>query len=245
VLSWFMVIITFPLSIFICFFRVDEYERAVIFRLGRVRNDARGPGLVWHLPCIDNYRLVDLRTRVEVIPSQDAITKDSVTISIDAVLFYCIKDSMHATIQIANVHESTLFIAQTTMRNMVGSMTLHDLLISRQLLSEKITNAVDHATEQWGVKIERVELKDINLPDNLQRALASEAEALRDARAKIISAEGELQASKALQEASDVMAQNNITLQLRNLQTLSSVAQDHHLTIVYPFPMNVMSGFAN
>ncbi|XP_062124534.1 band 7 protein AGAP004871-like isoform X4 [Drosophila sulfurigaster albostrigata] len=211
-LSWFMVIITFPISIFICYFRVDEYDRAIIFRLGRVRKNARGPGLVWHLPCIDSYRLVDLRTRVEVIPSQDAITKDSV---------------------------------KTTLRNMVGSMTLHELLISRQILSEKITRSVDHTTEKWGVKIERVELKDINLPDSLQRSLASEAEALRDARAKIISAEGELKASQALKEASNVMAENEITLQLRHLQTLSSVAQEHNLTIVYPFPMEMMSAFTN
>ncbi|KAM8704605.1 hypothetical protein ACLKA7_009116 [Drosophila subpalustris] len=243
-LSWIIAVITFPISVFICFFTVNEFDRAIIFRLGRVRKGARGPGLVWHLPCIDSYRIVDLRTRVEVIPSQDAITKDSVTISVDAVLFYCIQDSMHATIQISNVHASTLFIAQTTLRNMVGSMTLHDLLISRQILSERITIAVDHATEKWGVKIERVELKDISLPDSLQRSLASEAEALRDARAKIISAEGELNASKALQEASEVMARNEITLQLRNLQTLTSLAQEHHLTIVYPFPIEVMAAFA-
>ncbi|XP_060649225.1 band 7 protein AGAP004871-like isoform X1 [Drosophila nasuta] len=244
-LSWFMVIITFPISIFICYFRVDEYDRAIIFRLGRVRKNARGPGLVWHLPCIDSYRLVDLRTRVEVIPSQDAITKDSVTISIDAVLFYCIKDSMHATIQISNVHESTLFIAQTTLRNMVGSLTLHELLISRQILSEKITIAVDHATEKWGVKIERVELKDISLPESLERSLASEAEALRDARAKIILAEGELNASKALKEASDVMAENKIALQLRHLQILSSIAQERNVKILYPFPLEMMKPFEN
>ncbi|XP_034488246.1 band 7 protein AGAP004871-like isoform X2 [Drosophila innubila] len=238
-LSWIIVVITFPISIFICFFKVNEFDRAIIFRLGRVRKDARGPGLVWHLPCIDSYRLVDLRTRVELIPSQDAITKDSVTISVDAVLFYCIQNAMHSTIQISNVHTSTIFLAQATLRNMVGSMTLHDLLISRQLLSRKITIAVDHATEKWGVKIERVEL----LPESLQRLLASEAEALRDARAKIISAEGELNASKALQEASEVMALNEITLQLRHLQTLTSLAQEHHLTIVYPFPMEIMAPF--
>ncbi|XP_034488247.1 band 7 protein AGAP004871-like [Drosophila innubila] len=244
-LSWIIVIITFPISIFICFFKVNEFDRAIIFRLGRVRKDARGPGLVWHLPCIDSYRLVDLRTRVELIPSQDVITKDSVTISVDAVLFYCIQDSMHATIQISNVHESTIFIAQTTLRNMVGSLTLHDLLISRQLLSEKITIAVDHATEKWGVKIERVELKDISLPDSLERSLASEAEALREARAKIISAEGELNASKALREASDVMAENKITLQLRHLQILTSIAQERNVKILYPFPLEMMKPFEN
>ncbi|KAM8704604.1 hypothetical protein ACLKA7_009115 [Drosophila subpalustris] len=245
VLSWIFVVLTFPISIFICFFTVDEFDRAIIFRLGRVRKEARGPGLVWHLPCIDSYRIVDLRTRVEVIPSQDVITKDSVTISVDAVLFYCIQDSMHATIQISNVHESTLFIAQTTLRNMVGSMKLHDLLISRQILSEKITLAVDHATDKWGVKIERVELKNISLPDSLERSLASEAEALREARAKIISAEGELNASKALKEASDVMAENKITLQLRHLQILTSIAQERNLKIIYPFPLELMKPFEN
>ncbi|KAL7729701.1 hypothetical protein ACLKA6_014571 [Drosophila palustris] len=245
VLSWIFVVLTFPISIFICFFTVDEFDRAIIFRLGRVRKEARGPGLVWHLPCIDSYRIVDLRTRVEVIPSQDVITKDSVTISVDAVLFYCIQDSMHATIQISNVYESTLFIAQTTLRNMVGSMKLHDLLISRQLLSEKITLAVDHATDKWGVKIERVELKNISLPDSLERSLASEAEALREARAKIISAEGELNASKALKEASDVMAENKITLQLRHLQILTSIAQERNLKIIYPFPLELMKPFEN
>ncbi|KAH8419081.1 hypothetical protein KR222_004483, partial [Zaprionus bogoriensis] len=243
IISWIIVVLTFPISVICCLTVVYEYERALIFRLGRVRKNARGPGLVWMLPCIDFAIRVDLRTRVEVIPSQDVITKDSVTISVDAVLFYYIEGSMHAYIQIANVHESTIFIAQTTLRNMVGSMTLHELLVSRQMLSAKIGIAVDHATAKWGVKIERVEIKDISLPESLERSLASEAEALREARAKIISAEGELNASRALKEASDVMAKNKITLQLRHLQNLTSIAQEHHMTIVFPFPLEMMAIF--
>lgn len=128
----------------------------MLFFINRPR--ARGPGLVWMLPCIDEIVFVDLRTRVEVIPQQDVITKDSVTITVDGVLFYFIESAMHATIQIANVHESTIFIAQTTLRNMVGSMTLHDLLVSRTTLSSKIKTAVDHATTKWGVRVERVEM---------------------------------------------------------------------------------------
>ncbi|XP_064540202.1 band 7 protein AGAP004871-like [Drosophila montana] len=241
--SWILVLVTFPVSIFFCFVTIAEFHRAIFFRLGRVRQGARGPGLIWFLPCIDSYSLVDLRTRVEVIPTQEMITKDSVTISVDAVLFYYITGSLHATIQISNLHESTLFIAQTMLRNAVGSKTLHDLLTSREALSEEIGLAVDRATEKWGVRIERVAIKDINLPESLQRTMASEAEALREARAKIISAEGELLASKALKDASDVMAQNKVTLQLRHLQILTSIAQERLVTIIYPFPMEVLSPF--
>ncbi|EDW59805.2 band 7 protein AGAP004871 [Drosophila virilis] len=241
--SWLLVLVTFPISLFFCFATIAEFHRAIFFRLGRVRRGARGPGLIWYLPCIDSYSLVDLRTRVEVIPTQEMITKDSVTISVDAVLFYYITGSLHATIQISNLHESTLFIAQTTLRNAVGSKTLHDLLISREALSEEIGLAVDRATEKWGVRIERVAIKDINLPESLQRTMASEAEAMREARAKIISAEGELLASKALKEASDVMAQNKITLQLRHLQILTSIAHERFVKIIYPFPMEILSPF--
>ncbi|EDW59806.2 band 7 protein AGAP004871 isoform X2 [Drosophila virilis] len=241
--SWFLVLITFPISMLFCFITIAEFHRAIFFRLGRVRRGARGPGLVWYLPCIDSYTLVDLRTRVEVIPTQEMITKDSVTISVDAVLFYYITGSLHATIQISNLHESTLFIAQTTLRNAVGSKTLHDLLISREALSAEIGLAVDRTTEKWGVRIERVAIKDINLPESLQRSMASEAEAMREARAKIISAEGELLASRALKEASDVMAQNKITLQLRHLQILTSISHERHLKIYYPMPIEMLSAF--
>ncbi|XP_017856376.1 PREDICTED: band 7 protein AGAP004871-like [Drosophila arizonae] len=242
-LSWVVVVLTFPLSIFFCFTTIPEYKRAIFFRLGRVRKGAAGPGLVWYLPCIDSYALVDLRTRVEVIPTQEMITRDSVTISVDAVLFYYITGSLHATIQISNVHESTLFIAQTTLRNVVGGKTLHELLTSRESLSHEIGIAVDRATEKWGVRIERVALKDINLPEILHRTMAAEAEALREARAKIISAEGEVLASQALKEASDVMAKNKITLQLRHLQILTSIAHERMVTIYYPFPLEILTPF--
>ncbi|XP_022213493.2 stomatin isoform X2 [Drosophila obscura] len=242
-LSLFFVIITFPLSIFLCLIVVKEYHRMLIFRLGRVRKGVRGPGLVWTLPCIDSFVKVDLRTFATEVPSQDILTRDSVTISVDAVLYYCIKDPMDALIQVDDAKEATVLIAQTTLRHIVGAKPLHTLLTSRETLSKEIQLAVDEITERWGVRVERVDVMDISLPYTLQRSLASEAEAVREARAKIISAEGELNASQALKEASDVMSQNKITLQLRHLQILTSIAAERRCSIIYPFPMEIMTPF--
>ncbi|XP_022213623.2 band 7 protein CG42540-like isoform X2 [Drosophila obscura] len=242
-LSLFFVIITFPLSIFLCLIVVKEYHRLLIFRLGRVRKGVRGPGLVWTLPCIDSFVKVDLRTFATEVPSQDILTRDSVTISVDAVLYYCIKDPMDALIQVDDAKEATVLIAQTTLRHIVGAKPLHTLLTSRETLSKEIQLAVDEITERWGVRVERVDVMDISLPYTLQRSLASEAEAVREARAKIISAEGERNASQALKEASDVMSQNKITLQLRHLQILTAIAAEHNCTIIFPFPMEVMTAF--
>ncbi|XP_068156744.1 stomatin-like protein 3 isoform X3 [Drosophila tropicalis] len=184
-----------------------------------------------------------MRTICEVVPSQDILTKDSVTIRVDAVLYYCIYSPMDAVIQVANVYEATMMIAQTTLRTIVGSKSLIQLLTSREALSREIGYVVDGITARWGVRVERVELKDIRLPESLQRSLASEAEAHREARAKIISAEGELKASQALKDASDVMAENKITLQLRHLQILTSIASERQCHIIYPFPMEMMTPF--
>ncbi|SPP84470.1 erythrocyte band 7 integral membrane protein isoform X3 [Drosophila guanche] len=242
-LSVFFVIITFPLSIFLCLIVVKEYHRVLVFRLGRVRKGIRGPGLVWTLPCIDDFIKVDLRTFSTEVPSQDILTRDSVTISVDAVLYYCIKDPMDALIQVDDAKEATVLIAQTTLRHIVGAKPLHTLLTSRDTLSREIQVAVDEITERWGVRVERVDVMDISLPLVMQRSLASEAEAVREARAKIISAEGELNASQALKEASDVMSQNKITLQLRHLQILTSIAAERRCRIIYPFPMEIMTPF--
>ncbi|EDW80512.2 uncharacterized protein Dwil_GK11574 [Drosophila willistoni] len=238
-----LAIIFFPIAFFLCIAVVKEHDRLVVFRLGRVRKGIRGPGISWVLPCIDTWMTVDMRTICEVVSSQDILTKDSVTIRVDAVLYYCIYSPMDAVIQVANVYEATMMIAQTTLRNIVGSKSLIQLLISREALSREIRYAVDGITERWGVRVERVELKDIRLPESLQRSLASEAEAHREARAKIISAEGELKASQALKDASDVMAENKITLQLRHLQILTSIASERQCHIIYPVPMDIMTPF--
>ncbi|XP_017144931.1 band 7 protein AGAP004871-like isoform X2 [Drosophila miranda] len=242
-LSLLLVVITFPLSIFLCLIVVRENHRVLIFRLGRVRKGVRGPGLVWTLPCIDSFVKVDLRTFSTEVPSQDILTRDSVTISVDAVLYFCIKDPMDALIQVDDAREATVLIAQTTLRHIVGAKPLHTLLTSRDTLSKEIQVAVDDITERWGVRVERVDVMDISLPLSMQRSLASEAEAIREARAKIISAEGERNASQALKEASDVMSQNQITLQLRHLQILTGIAAEHSCTIIFPFPMDVMTAF--
>ncbi|XP_068156743.1 stomatin-like protein 3 isoform X2 [Drosophila tropicalis] len=238
-----LAIIFFPIAFFLCIAVVKEHERLVVFRLGRVRKGILGPGISWVLPCIDSWINVDMRTICEVVPSQDILTKDSVTIRVDAVLYYCIYSPMDAVIQVANVYEATMMIAQTTLRTIVGSKSLIQLLTSREALSREIGYVVDGITARWGVRVERVELKDIRLPESLQRSLASEAEAHREARAKIISAEGELKASQALKDASDVMAENKITLQLRHLQILTSIASERQCHIIYPFPMEMMTPF--
>ncbi|EDW15978.2 band 7 protein AGAP004871 isoform X1 [Drosophila mojavensis] len=243
--TWLVVVLTFPISIFFCFTTIPEYQRAVIFRLGRVRKGAAGPGLVWYLPCIDSYGIVDLRWRVEVIPTQDIITKDAVTLTVDAVLFYYVIGSLKSTVKVEDVHEATILLAQTMVRSVLGTKKLHEILTSRELLSQEIRVSCERSTASWGVKIERVALKDINLPEMFHRAMASEAEALREARAKIISAEGEHSASKALKEASDVMAKNKIALQLRHLQILTSISHERKLQIYYPFPLDMLTGFTD
>ncbi|XP_030374640.1 stomatin-like protein 3 [Scaptodrosophila lebanonensis] len=243
ILSMVLAVITFPVSVFICLVVLKEFQRAVVLRLGRLRAGARGPGLTWILPCIDRYAVVDLRTRVEEVPTQDVITRDSVTIRVDAVLFYSVYNPIASLLQVDDVDVATLLLAQTTLRNAVGAQSFLKLVEFREKLSKQITEAVNEATQHWGVKVERIEIKDISLPEEMQRALASEAEAYREARAKVISAQGELNASAALKDASDVMATNIITLQLRQLQILTSIATERNCRIIYPFPMDLMTGF--
>ncbi|EDV49428.2 band 7 protein AGAP004871 [Drosophila erecta] len=242
-ICWFLVIITFPISILFCLTVVPEYSRMIILRLGRLRKGLRGPGLVFILPCIDDIHRVDMRTDVTNVRPQDVLTKDSVTITVNAVVYYCIYSPIDSIIQVDDAKQATELISQVTLRNIVGSKTLNVLLTSRQQLSREIQQAVAGITFRWGVRVERVDVMDITLPSSLERSLASEAEAVREARAKIILAEGELKASKALKEASDVMSQNKITLQLRHLQILSSIASERRVRIIYPIPLEIMEPF--
>ncbi|KAH8357177.1 hypothetical protein KR084_006933 [Drosophila pseudotakahashii] len=259
-----LVVITFPLSMCCCLTTVNEYTRIIILRLGRLkwsflrsfgkvcllnsystfhRKGVRGPGLVFFLPCIDDIHRVDMRTAVANVSPQDVLTKDSVTITVNAVVYYSIYSPIDSIIQVDDAQQATELISQVTLRNIVGSKTLHVLLTSRQQLSREIQQAVAGITARWGVRVERVDVMDIILPSSLERSLASEAEAVREARAKIILAEGELKASKALKEASDVMSQNRITLQLRHLQILSSIATERRVRIIYPIPLEIMEPF--
>ncbi|KAF5284644.1 hypothetical protein FQR65_LT13475 [Abscondita terminalis] len=245
-LSMIMVVLTFPFSMFWCLKVVQEYERAVTFRLGRLRKGgARGPGTFFILPCIDNYCKVDLRTVSFDVPPQEALTRDSVTVTVDAVVYYRIEEPLNAVTKVSNLSNSTRLLAMTTLRNILGTKNLSEILSDREAISLAMQTSLDAATGVWGVKVERVEIKDVSLPTQLQRAMATEAEASREARAKVIAAEGEMKASRALREAANVIYENPAALQLRYLHTLSAISTEKNSTIVFPIPLDIMSAFRN
>ncbi|XP_013793307.2 band 7 protein AGAP004871-like isoform X2 [Limulus polyphemus] len=222
---------------------VQEYERTVIFRLGRlVHGGSKGPGIFFILPCIENCTTVDLRTLTFDVPPQEVLTKDSVTISVDAVVYYRVQNATVSVANVENVHHSTSLLAQTTLRNMLGTHNLHEILAEREHISNSMQSVLDECTDDWGIKVERVEIKDVRLPVQLQRAMAAEAEAAREARAKVIAAEGEQKASRALMEASEVIAQSPAALQLRYLQTLNSISAEKNSTILFPIPIDIIGG---
>ncbi|OCT93916.1 stomatin isoform X1 [Xenopus laevis] len=240
-LSVLLVLVTFPLSIWFCLKLVREYERAVIFRLGRVRTGAKGPGVFWVLPCADAIRIVDLRTVSFAVPPQEVLTKDSVTIMVDAVVFYRVFNPTIAVVKVDNASQATQMLAQTTLRNMLGTKSLTEILIDREEMADQMSRILYEATKDWGIKVERVEIKDVKLPQSLQRAMAAEAEASREARAKVIAADGEMNASRSLKEAAQIMSESPAALQLRYLQTLSHISAEKNSTIIFPLPMDVLS----
>ncbi|XP_034103630.1 band 7 protein AGAP004871 isoform X3 [Drosophila albomicans] len=243
-LSVALVIMTLPFSLFVCFKVVQEYERAVIFRLGRLmQGGAKGPGIFFILPCIDSYARVDLRTRTYDVPPQEVLTKDSVTVSVDAVVYYRVSNATVSIANVENAHHSTRLLAQTTLRNTMGTRHLHEILSERMTISGTMQVQLDEATDAWGIKVERVEIKDVRLPVQLQRAMAAEAEAAREARAKVIAAEGEQKASRALREASEVIGDSPAALQLRYLQTLNTISAEKNSTIVFPLPIDLITYF--
>lgn len=238
-ISYILVIITFPLSLFVSIKIAKEYQRVVVFRLGRLLNGkAKGPGLFFILPCIDSYNYVDLRTISFDVPSQEVLTKDSVAVSVDAVVYYSVSQPTEAICKISNFRQSTELLAATSLRNALGARSLAEILSDRALISSKMQKSLDDATDLWGVQVERVEIKDVRLPDQLQRAMAAEAEATREAKAKVIAAEGERNASKALKEAAKVISDAPVALQLRYLQTLNVIAAENNSTIIFPLPID-------
>jgi len=244
ILAYIVVFLTLPLSACLVIKVVQEYERAVIFRLGRLMpGGARGPGIFFILPCVDSYRKIDLRVVSFDVPPQEILSKDSVTVAVDAVVYFRISN---ATISVTNVEDasrSTKLLAQTTLRNILGTKTLAEMLSDREATSLLMQATLDEATDPWGVKVERVEVKDVRLPLQLQRAMAAEAEAAREARAKVIAAEGEQKASRALKEAADVITQSPSAIQLRYLQTLNSISAEKNSTIIFPFPIELIQSF--
>jgi len=244
IISVFLIIITFPISLFMCIKVVQEYERAVIFRLGRIKKGgAQGPGLFFIIPCMDQCVVVDLRTVSFDVPPQEILTKDSVTVAVDAVVYYNIRNPMAAVCNVSDYSKSTKLLASTTLRNILGTKTLAELLSEREAIAGGLKTMIDTATDPWGIDIERVEVKDVRLPQNLQRAMAAEAEATREARAKVIAAEGEQKASRALKEASDIISESPAALQLRYLQTLATISTEKNSTIVFPIPIEMFSKF--
>jgi regulator of protease activity HflC (stomatin/prohibitin superfamily) len=216
---------------------IKQYERVVVFELGKVKDHARGPGLMFIIPLVDRVHRVSLRIVTRPIQSQGIITKDNVSIDVAAVAYYRVKDPIRSVIAIENVEEAIDQIAQTTLRSVVGRHTLDEALSETDAINENIKKILDVQTEEWGIEVTVVELRDIKLPESMQRAMARQAEAEREKRAKIINAEGEALAAGELAIASDVMMAHPLALQLRNLQTLVEIAVDKNSTVVFPAPL--------
>jgi regulator of protease activity HflC (stomatin/prohibitin superfamily) len=216
---------------------IKEYERAVVFKLGKVKGRARGPGMVLVMPLVQRISRVSLRIITMPIQSQGIITKDNVSIDVSAVAYYRVEDPIRSVIAIENVQAAISQIAQTTLRSVVGRHTLDETLSETDRINQNIKEILDVQTEEWGIKVTVVELRDIQLPESMQRAMARQAEAEREKRAKIIAAQGEALAAGELAVASDVMMAHPLALQLRNLQTLVEVAVDKNSTVVFPAPL--------
>jgi regulator of protease activity HflC (stomatin/prohibitin superfamily) len=216
-----------------------EYERGVVFRLGRVTSQ-RGPGLIFLTPAVDRMVRVSLRTVTLEIPPQEIITRDNVPARVTAVAYYRVIDSTKSVVEVENVQTATLQIAQTTLRSVLGKADLDTLLADREQLNEHLQQIIDDQTEPWGVKVTAVEIKDVEIPERMQHAMARQAEAERERRAKIINAEGEFQAAARLSDAAEVISRNPVTIQLRYLQTLAEVSNSQSSTIVFPLPIDVI-----
>jgi regulator of protease activity HflC (stomatin/prohibitin superfamily) len=219
-----------------------EYERGVVFRLGRLIA-TKGPGLILLIPLIDRMERVDLRTVTLNIPPQEVITRDNVPSSVNAVAYFRVVDSNRAIVEVENFLLATSQIAQTALRSVLGKAELDQLLSERERLNEELQTIIDESTEPWGVKVTAVEIKDVEIPEQMQRAMARQAEAERERRAKIINAEGEFQAAEKLAAAAEIISKNPASLQLRYLQTLLEIGSNQNTTVVFPLPMDMIEPF--
>ncbi len=224
---------------------LNEYERGVVFRLGRVLGSPKGPGLIILIPIIDRMVKVSLRTVVLDVPPQDVITKDNVSIKVNAVVYFRVVEALKAIVEIENYLYATSQLAQTTLRSVLGQAELDELLSHREKINDRLQDILDAHTEPWGIKVANVEVKNVDLPQEMQRALARQAEAERERRAKVIGAEGEYQAATKLAEASEILSQNPMALQLRYLQTLIEISTEKNSTIVFPIPIDLIKVFTD
>jgi regulator of protease activity HflC (stomatin/prohibitin superfamily) len=223
-----------------CIRVINEYERAVIFTLGKVSPKPKGPGLIFVLKPFQRAVVVSLRTVVLDVPSQDIITRDNVSLKVSAVVYFRVLNAQQAILAVENYYYATSQIAQTTLRSVLGEVSLDELLADREKLSQRLREIIDAATEPWGVEVTSVELKSVDLPEQIQRAMGKQAEAEREKRAKVIAAEGELLSSQQLLEASNRISQNPVAIQMRYLQTLTEIAVEKNSTIVFPLPVELL-----
>lgn len=218
---------------------LNEYERGVVFRLGRII-DPKGPGFKWIIPVVDKMVKISLRVITMDVPPQDIITKDNVSVKVNAVVYFRVIDPTKAVVQVENYLYATSQLSQTTLRSVLGQVELDELLAEREKLNLNLQEVLDKQTDPWGIKVTLVEIKYVDLPQDMQRSMAKQAEAERERRAKVISAEGEFQAAARLSEASEVLSENPMSLQLRYLQTLSDMATEKSSTIVFPLPIDLI-----
>ncbi|MCD6578003.1 slipin family protein [bacterium] len=224
---------------------IPEYERAIVFRLGRLLPVPKGPGLFFIWPILDQIRRVPLRTVVLDVPPQDIITKDNVSINVNAVVYFRVVDPNRAIVEVENYRYATSQLAQTTLRSILGQVELDELLSEREKLNVSLQEILDKQTDPWGIKVSMVEVKQVDLPEEMKRAMAYQAEAERERRAKVIHAEGEFQASEKLFQASSVISKNPVALQLRYLQALTEISAEKNSTIVFPLPIEIFKHFLN
>ena len=243
--TYFGIIIIFIIIILSSAIRIlREYERGVIFRLGRLIG-AKGPGLILLIPVVDRMVRVSLRTVVMDVPPQDVITKDNVSLKVNAVVYFRVVHADKAIVEVERYLDATSQLSQTTLRSVLGQSQLDELLAERDQINRQLQIIIDHQTEPWGIKVSNVEVKHVDLPIEMQRAMAKQAEAERERRAKVIHAEGEFQASGKLREAADVISENPTALQLRYLQTLTEVASEKNSTTIFPVPIDMLKPFIN
>jgi len=220
---------------------INEYERAVVLRLGRVLGDPKGPGLIFIFPIVDKVQIVSLRTVTLDVPPQDIITKDNISAKVNAVAYFRVMDPIRAIMEVQNYQYATSQMAQTTLRSVLGEMELDELLSQREIINEKLQTILDEQTDPWGIKVSNVEVKHVDISEDLRRAMARQAEAERERRAKIIASEGEFQAAAKICDAAKLMQEHPMALQLRYLQTLVEIGGENNTTTLFPIPIDIMS----
>jgi len=242
-MPWFIIPLVVVFYLFSSIKILRQYEKGVIFRLGKLLEETKGPGLILVFWPLDQMEKVSLRLVTMDVPAQDVITRDNVSVKVNAIVYFRVVDSSKAVVTVENYLYATSQLAQTTLRSVLGQVELDDLLSKREELNERLQTILDQSTDPWGIKVSMVEVKAVDLPSEMQRAMAKQAEAEREKRAKIIHAEGEYQAAERLLEAAQTLAKEPMTLQLRYLSTLTEIATEHNSTIVFPLPLEIIEPF--